>query len=107
MRETPRLHIKRPPPSFVLCSVKNARGLAGKYLSVGDGAVSEAGKGILYIGKLICGMWIGTYFAQQCQTRTDNRKRFKRSALKMQLSAKEYRARMHRAVVCITARKTC
>ena len=83
MRETPRLHIKRPPPSFVLCSVKNARGLAGKYLSVGDGAVSEAGKGILYIGKLICGMWIGTCFAQQCQTRTDNRKRFKRSALKM------------------------
>ena len=35
------------------------------HLSVGDGAVSEAGEGLFYIGKLKPGVWVGTCFAQQ------------------------------------------
>ena len=34
-------------------------------MSVGDGAVSEAGTEVIYIGKFIPGMWVGTWFERQ------------------------------------------
>ena len=54
--------------------------------SVGDGAVSEAGKRVLYVGKV--DMWVGTGVLRnnratdKSQTRTDNQTCFRRSALK-------------------------
>ena len=43
-----------PPPTHFLGGKRLGAELAS-HLSVGDGAVSEAGKGVLYIGKLMGG----------------------------------------------------
>ena len=53
LRKTPRPHSKRPPPT-IFWGKRSAAELAS-HLNVGDGDVSDAGKGVLYVGKLICG----------------------------------------------------
>ena len=82
------------------------------HLSVGDGAVSEAGDGVLRIGKLIPGMWVGIMHVLhniQSQTRTENQTCFRRSACKKKLVTQPVervprRASMHWGVECITDR---
>ena len=46
-----------PPLSFFWVSAPRAE--LASLLSVGDGAVSEAGKGVLFIGNFMPGMWVG------------------------------------------------
>ena len=50
MRKTPWSHRKRPPPSNYWG--KRAGAELASNLSVGNGEISEAGKGVLYIGML-------------------------------------------------------
>ena len=66
MRQTPRYHSKRPP--IIVLGKRRGAKLAS-FLSVGDGAVSEASKGAIYIENFMPGMWVGTCFAQQQQNR--------------------------------------
>ena len=52
------------------------------HLNVGDGPVSEAGKGVLYIHGRDVYMWVGTWFAlqqQNSQTQTENQTYFFRA----------------------------
>ena len=72
------------PPNIFLSKWPEAKLVSP--LSVRDGAVSETSKGILYVGKSMLGMWVGTYFAQQQQirqnqTRTENRTCFRRTGV--------------------------
>ena len=83
--KTPQPHSSKRPPYRSLDKRPGAE--LGNHLSVGGGTVSEACKGVLFIGRLMPGMRVASCFApqqlnRQSQTRTENEPCFRRLGCK-------------------------